>query len=194
MLSKSSSFWSATSDLYKKDVDRLERVQRRTTKMIKGLGSLPYEERLGEMGLFSFEKRKLRGDIITMFHYLKSGYKEDGGSLFTRSHMEKMRGNGYQLLLGRFRLDTRGQLFTMRTINHWNDLPREHWTLLRFGWTRCWAILSRPCFCQERLDQMILEVPSYLLVLFFLFLRCVQKNKHASTPNSAAKNKMWRFI
>ncbi|PKU27412.1 hypothetical protein llap_22284 [Limosa lapponica baueri] len=36
-------FWSA---LYKKDVDRLERVQRRATKMIKGLGSLAYEERL----------------------------------------------------------------------------------------------------------------------------------------------------
>ena len=38
-----SQFWSL---LYKKDVDRLERVQRRTTKMIKGLGSLPFEERL----------------------------------------------------------------------------------------------------------------------------------------------------
>ncbi|KAK4832702.1 hypothetical protein QYF61_025163 [Mycteria americana] len=38
-------FWSP---LHKKDVDRLERVQRRATKMIKGLGSLLYEERLRE--------------------------------------------------------------------------------------------------------------------------------------------------
>ena len=115
-------FWSL---LYKKDVDRLERVQRRATKMIKGLGSLPYEERLRELGLFSLEKRRLRGDLITMFQYLKGGYKEDGDSLFTRSHLEKMGGNGYKFLLGRLLLDTRGEFFTIRTISHWNNLPRE---------------------------------------------------------------------
>ncbi|KAK4828431.1 hypothetical protein QYF61_026588 [Mycteria americana] len=60
-----------------------------------------------------------------MFRYLKGGYKEDGDSLFTRSHMEKMRGNGYKLLLGRFQLDTKGRFFTMRTTSHGNNLPRE---------------------------------------------------------------------
>ena len=90
-------------------MDRLEGVQRRATKMVIGLGSLPYKERLRELGLFSFEKRRLRGDLITMIQYLKGGYKEDGDSLSTRNHMEKMRGNGYRLLLGRFRLGTRGK-------------------------------------------------------------------------------------
>ncbi|GAB0186012.1 hypothetical protein GRJ2_001066500 [Grus japonensis] len=114
-------FWSP---LYKKDMDRLERVQRMDTRMIKGLGSLPYEERLRELGLFSLEEG-LREDLITMFQYLKGGYKEEGDSLFTRSHMEKTRGNGCKLLLGRFRLDTRGKFFPLRTISHWNNLPRE---------------------------------------------------------------------
>ncbi|GAB0207616.1 hypothetical protein GRJ2_003227300 [Grus japonensis] len=59
--------------------------------MIKGLGNLPYEERLRELGLFSFEKRRLRGDLIIMFQYLKDDYEEDGDSLFTRSYMEKTR-------------------------------------------------------------------------------------------------------
>ncbi|GAB0182370.1 mitochondrial enolase superfamily member 1 [Grus japonensis] len=92
-------FWSS---LYKKDVDRLERVQRRATRMTKGLGSLPYEERLRGLGLFSLDKRRLRGDLITLFPYLKGGYKEDGDSLFRRSHMEKTRGNGCKVLLGSF--------------------------------------------------------------------------------------------
>ena len=69
--------------------------------MIKELGSLPYEEKLRELGLFSLEKRRLRGDHITMFQYLKGGYREDGDHLFTRNQMEKIRCSGYKLLLRR---------------------------------------------------------------------------------------------
>lgn len=39
--------------------------------------------------------------------------------------MEKMRGNGYRLLTGRFLLHTKGQFFIMRTISHWNNLTRK---------------------------------------------------------------------
>ncbi|KAK4814161.1 hypothetical protein QYF61_009979 [Mycteria americana] len=92
-------FWAPH---YKRDIEGLERVQRRAMELGKGLEHKADGERLRDLGLFSLEKRRLRGDLIALYSYLKGGCRE-----------------------GRFRLDIRKFYFTERVIKHWNRLPRE---------------------------------------------------------------------
>ena len=86
--------------------------------MMRGLEHLSCEERLMKLGLFSLEKRKLRGDLIVTFQYLMGAYKQEGERLFTRMESDRTRGNSLKLTHGRFRLDIRRKFLTQRVVMH----------------------------------------------------------------------------
>ncbi|PKU41064.1 hypothetical protein llap_8639 [Limosa lapponica baueri] len=74
-----------------KHVDLLKQVQQRATKMIRGLEHLSCEDRLRELGLFSLEKRRLWGDLVAAFHYLRGAYRREGEGLFIKEYSDRTR-------------------------------------------------------------------------------------------------------
>ena len=84
--------------------------------MIRGLETKPYGERLKEVGMFSLEKRRSRGDMIALFKYLKGCHTEEGQDLFSILPECRTRNNGLKLQEARFQLNIRKNFLTVRAV------------------------------------------------------------------------------
>jgi len=107
----------------RKNIDKMERVQRRATKMIYGLKKVSYEKRLERLGLTTLEQRRDRGDAIEMFKMFRGFCKIKPDTFFDLVSNRITRGHRYKLKVNRSRLDIRKYFFSQRTVSKWNRLP-----------------------------------------------------------------------
>ncbi|KAJ7416866.1 hypothetical protein WISP_68081 [Willisornis vidua] len=89
--------------------------------MVEGLEGKPYEEQLMALGLFSLEKRTLRGDLIAVYSFLMRGRGGAGTDVFSGVTSDRTQENGMKLCQGRFRLDIRKKFFTQSVILNVSD-------------------------------------------------------------------------
>lgn len=75
--------------------------------------------------LFIVEKRRLRGDPITVYSFLKGVSRGGGADLLSLLTSSRTQGNGMKLHQGRFRQHSRKSCFTERVVGYWNRLSRE---------------------------------------------------------------------
>jgi len=115
---------SLISPYLRKDINVLEKVQRRATKLINGLKHVPYEDRLKRIGLTTLEKRRVRGDLIETYKILTGKENVDSGKFFILNHgCHNLRGHRFKLYKSRSRLNTRKFFYSQRVVEVWNSLP-----------------------------------------------------------------------
>lgn len=109
----------------KKDIAILEKIQRTATRWIEGLKDVPYEDRLKRLGLFSLERRRLRGDLIETYKIMQGLSGDELKSLVPPRESRELRGHKRKLTKRRARLDIRRAFFSNRVVNPWNCLPQD---------------------------------------------------------------------
>ena len=104
-------------------MDKLERVQRKATKMLKQCKNLSYENRLKMLNLPTLTYRRFRGDMIETYKILNNVYDKDVVPLLALNNNVKTRGNSLKLSVNRAHLNLKKIYFTSRIVNNWNSLP-----------------------------------------------------------------------
>ena len=133
-----------------KDIDSLEKVQRRATKLVTSLAKLTYEQRLRHLRLHSLYCRRQRGDLFETFKILNGLENVEASKFFEMRQSGRTRGHTMKIFKPRARLLTRQRFFSIRVIDLWNGLPQnvvdaktvpqfkarldQHWNSLRYGY------------------------------------------------------------
>ena len=134
---------------YCKDIDTLEKVQRRATKLVPSISALSYESRLNQLQLHSLYCRRQRSDLIEVYKIMNNQYLTNPDNIFTRAPGSTTRGHTLKLFKPRVNTTVRQHFFNSRVITYWNNLPQDvisakstsafkfkldnYWNKLRYG-------------------------------------------------------------
>ena len=133
-----------------KDINLLEQVQHRATKLVPSLKDEPYEKRLKELGLTTLKERRERGDLIEVFKLMHGLENVDRTQFFKLSrevHPEKeLRGHEWNIWKPQTKKEQRRRFFDIRIIALWNDLPAD-------------------VVCKQSISSFKLKLDSHLLVM-----------------------------
>ncbi|XP_071854518.1 uncharacterized protein [Apostichopus japonicus] len=109
----------------RKDIQLLEGVQRRMTKIIHGMRNKTYEERLKELRLMTIEQRHLRQDMITFYNITQGSINMQVDNYVDILRESNTRGHTMKIRPSRVRLEVRRNSYFKRIWKAWNTLPQE---------------------------------------------------------------------
>ena len=108
------------------DIDAVESVQRRATRILPELRGLDYEARLRSLKLPTLTYRRLRGDVINVYKYIHGIYRLSlADNMFEMAQYGATRGHSFKLYKHQSRLNLRKHFFSQRVVDVWNSLPDD---------------------------------------------------------------------
>ena len=111
---------SAIGDCY-----RLEQFQRMATRQVRELRGLSYDERLRRLNLFSLQRRRLRGDLISVYRILRGFDNLPVAAFFELRPGDRLRGHPFTIKKNAAASSPRASSFAVRVVNDWNRLPQD---------------------------------------------------------------------
>ena len=114
-----------TNPILKRDDDRLEKVQRRATKLVEGMSNTTHKDRLKQLKLQTLKYRRKRADVLQVYRIVNQIDKVDTDHFFQQATSSKTRGNGVKIFKRHCKTKTRANTFSQRVVDTWNSLPPE---------------------------------------------------------------------
>ena len=109
----------------RRDIDKMEKIQRRATKMIPEIRNHSYHQRIQELDLISLVKIRLRGQLIEVFKYLNRFTTASARGLFDYDLNDRTRNNGAKLIVKHFNTSVAQHFYPIKITTTWNALPNE---------------------------------------------------------------------